>query len=82
MVIVMRSASGSVLIGPILMENEPTYDGVCVEGSRELKYGEAYTFHLPTLKKAMPWEMMKLTMTMDETASFLLTIGFATKFCI
>ena len=34
MLVVMRSASKSVLIGPILIKHEPSYDEVVVEGVR------------------------------------------------
>ena len=36
MLVVMRSASKSVLIGPILIEHEPSYDEVVVEGRESL----------------------------------------------
>ena len=79
-VVAMRSASGSESIGPILIEHEPSYDGVCVEG--RLRAHSNLDISPPKLKKAMPREIMKFTMTMDRKVSLTLTIGFATKFCI
>ena len=37
MLVVMRSASERVLIGPILIEHEPSYDEVVVEGRENLR---------------------------------------------
>ena len=78
----MRSASGSESIGSILIEHEPSYDEVVVEARLRAKLWWSLDISPPKLKKVMPREIMKFTMTMDRKVSLTLTIGFATQFCI